>query len=56
MDAVKRIFWRDDETVMQLHVPRDQHVNEGEVLHLWKPVSVKIPLPPTDCVGHVGAG
>lgn len=22
MDAVKRLFWADDETVMQLHVPR----------------------------------
>lgn len=27
MDEVKRIFWRDDECVMQLHVPRSSHVS-----------------------------
>lgn len=57
MDAVKQIFWRDDETVMQLHVPRDRHVNLHDTcLHLWKPIDVKIPLPPTECVGPVGGG
>lgn len=51
MNEVKRIFWRDDETVMQLHVPRDRHINNHEFcLHLWKPIGVTIPLPPTEAV------
>lgn len=49
MDWVKRLFWRDDETVLQLHVPRDRHINfHGTCLHLWKPVGVDILLPPTE--------
>lgn len=52
MDFVKRIFWRDDETVMQLHVPRREHVNHHEFcLHLWRPIGVDIPLPPKIAVG-----
>lgn len=48
MDYVKRIFWRDDETVIQLHVPRDQHISYHDTcLHLWKPIGVDIPLPPS---------
>lgn len=47
MDYVKQLFWRDDETVIQLHVPRDQHINYHDTcLHLWKPIGVEIPLPP----------
>lgn len=52
MDLVKRIFWRDDETVMQLHVPRSDHVNLAKnALHLWKPVDAEIPRPPVELVG-----
>lgn len=52
MDFIKRIFWRDDELVLQFHVPRAQHVNLHEnCLHLWKPVGVEIPLPPPSTVG-----
>jgi len=51
MDYVKRLFWRDDETVIQLHVPRDQHINCHQTcLHLWKPIGVEIPLPPSIAV------
>lgn len=51
MDFVKRIFWRDDELVLQFHVPREQHINcHPYCLHLWKPVGVTIPLPPTKAV------
>ena len=56
MDFVKRIFWRDDETVIQLHVPRSQHVNFHETcLHLWKPIGFEIPLPPMITVGPTSA-
>jgi len=52
MDFIKRIFWRDDETVMQLHVPRNQHVNHHEFcLHMWKPINQSIPLPDPIMVG-----
>ena len=47
MDYVKRIFWRDDERVMQLHVPRSSHINvHPNCLHLWKPLKADIPRPP----------
>lgn len=51
MDFVKRLFWRDDETVMQLHVPRDEHKNfHPYCLHLWKPLKETIPRPPAIAV------
>lgn len=51
MDRVKRLFWDDDETVMQLHVPRRLHVNaHPNCLHLWRPIDVAIPLPPAVAV------
>lgn len=51
MDRVKRFFWEDHETVMQLHVPRNSHVNlHPNCLHLWRPTGAEIPLPPTIAV------
>ena len=51
MDWVKRVFWRDDETVMQLHVPRSSHINAHPYcLHLWRPLQSEIPLPPLETV------
>lgn len=52
MCFIKSIFWRDDETVLQFHVPKTDHVNYHQYcLHLWKPVGVEIPRPPAICVG-----
>lgn len=52
MDYVKRLFWRDDETVLQLHVSRESHINHHPYcLHLWKPTQTVIPLPPVEAVG-----
>lgn len=52
MDAIKRIFWRDDETVLQFHVPRSEHINcHPYCLHLWKLVGCDIPRPPLAAVG-----
>ena len=51
MDYVKRLFWADDETVLQFHVPRNQHINTHEyTLHLWRQVSVEVARPPQICV------
>ena len=47
MDYVKRLFWGDGETVMQLHVPRSEHKNlHPWCLHLFRPTNVEIPRPP----------
>lgn len=56
MDFVKRLFWRDDETVIQLHVPRNQHLSLAEhCLHLWKPIGIELPRPPQETVAPAGA-
>ena len=56
MDWVKRQFWSDDQCVMQLHVPRSDHINCNEfVLHLWRPIGQEIPRPPGYMVGPVAS-
>lgn len=51
MEWVKREFWEDTDTVMQLHVPPAEHVNHHEYcLHLWRPATPDvgtIPRPPS---------
>lgn len=52
MDYIKRLFWSDNDAVMQIHAPRSQWVNNHPyVLHLWKPMEAEIPLPPSILVG-----
>ena len=51
MEAIKSMFFGDD-TVMQLHVPRSDHVNDHpNCLHLWRPTEVEIPRPSSWMVG-----
>jgi len=51
MHWVKRLFWRDDETVVQYHPPKHLHVNVHDyTLHLWKHQKSEYVLPPTDAV------
>lgn len=51
MAAVKDLFWRDDETVIQIHPPKDLHVNVHEFcLHLWRNTNAEQPLPPIQFV------
>lgn len=46
MTWVKGEFWRDEEVVMQLHVPKAEHKNEHKFcLHLWRPLDKVIPRP-----------
>lgn len=48
MEWVRDQFWEPDELVVQFSVPRAQHVNHHPFcLHLWKPIGVAIPLPPS---------
>lgn len=52
MEHVKRLFFRDDEAAMQLHVPPSDHVNfHPYCLHLWRPQHAEIPRPPARLVG-----
>jgi hypothetical protein len=52
MEYVKRMFFRDNETVMQLHVPESEHINcHPNCLHLWRPINETIPRPPGWMVG-----
>lgn len=38
MEAVRRLFFKDEECAMQLGVPRADHVNvHPNVLHWWRP-------------------
>jgi hypothetical protein len=51
METVKRTFFRFDETAMQLHVPPSEHINcHPNCLHMWRPHSVPIPMPPIELV------
>ena len=46
MEYVKRLFFKDDETAMQLHVPPSLHISyHPNCLHLWRPWRVDIPMP-----------
>jgi hypothetical protein len=53
MEQIKRMFFKDDETAMQLHVPDGDHVNmHPYCLHLWRPTNGEmIPRPPSIYVG-----
>lgn len=51
MCFVKRLFWEDEETVIQFHPSKSEYVNTHPfVLHLWKPLHFGILLPPKHCV------
>lgn len=52
MEHVKRLFFKDDETAMQLHVPPSDHISiHPYCLHLWRPHDTEIPRPPSWMVG-----
>lgn len=47
MDQIYKLFFLPTETVMQLHVPSADHVNDmPNCLHLWLPREEVIPRPP----------
>lgn len=52
MCRIKSLFWDDEETVMQLHPPKSKWINNHpHCLHMWRPKSGEIPLPPEITVG-----
>lgn len=56
MDAIKRLFFKDDEVAFQLHVPPTDHINHHPYcLHIWRPHGIEIPRPPAYMVGPIGS-
>lgn len=48
MDQIKRLFFHPWETAMQLHVPPSDHISvHPYCLHIWRPQSADIPMPPS---------
>ncbi|HZS18155.1 MAG TPA: hypothetical protein VFA51_09525 [Candidatus Udaeobacter sp.] len=51
MEYVKRLFFKANETAMQLHVPPVEYINyHSHSLHLWRPHNTEIPRPPNERV------
>jgi hypothetical protein len=52
MCQVKAMFWDEDDCVIQYHPPRSEYVNNHQnCLHLWRPIGVSLPMPPSIMVG-----
>lgn len=57
MEHIAALFFKDDETAMQLHVPAGDHVNNHPYcLHWWRPHDTDIPRPDAIMVGIKSAG
>jgi hypothetical protein len=51
MCEVKRLFWLENETVVEFHPAQSEYVNcHPHTLHLWKMVQGQFPVPPKVCV------
>ena len=52
MCQVKALFWGDDDCVVQYHPSHSEYVNNHQnCLHLWRPVGIAMPMPPSIMVG-----
>lgn len=56
MEWVREQFFEPHETVVQFSVPRDEHIaghtrRARYCLHLWRPIGIVIPRPPSSTVG-----
>jgi hypothetical protein len=52
MCYVKGLCWNEDETVIQYHPAKQDYVNYHPfVLHLWRPIGIELPKPPTIMIG-----
>lgn len=57
MEFIAGLFFEDDETAMQLHVPASDHVNNHPYcLHWWRPHSAQVPRPDAIMVGIKNMG
>jgi len=47
MCFIKDLFWDEEDCVIQYHPPKSKYVNNHKnVLHLWRPMNIDIPMPP----------
>lgn len=51
MCYVKDLFWEAEEVVIQYHPRASAYINFTEALHMWRPLGVVLPEPPTSLVG-----
>lgn len=52
MCYVKSLFWEEEDWVIQYHPAKSEYVNNDEfVLHLWRPLTSDLPIPPSWMVG-----
>ena len=52
MCFIKEMFWDAEDCVIQYHPPKSVYINvHPNCLHLWRPVGMVIPLPPTWMIG-----
>lgn len=52
MCYIKDLCWNDNETVIQYHPAKSDYVNfHPFVLHLWRPIDIDFPKPPTIMIG-----
>lgn len=52
MCFVKDVFWEPHEMAVQYHPPASEYVNHHPwTLHIWKPIDMVIPMPPSLLVG-----
>jgi hypothetical protein len=54
MAEVKKLFWGEEETVIQFHPRKSAHINEmPHCLHLWKLTATEYLLPPKELIGSL---
>lgn len=52
MCRIKNMFWDEEDVVIQYHPKKSEYVNNHPyVLHLWRPINIEIPTPPSIYVG-----
>jgi hypothetical protein len=52
MEQIAGLFFQTDETAVQYHVPKSEHVNiHSYCLHWWRPTDEILPKPPANMVG-----
>lgn len=56
MCFVKSLFWDDEDCVVQFHPPKSEYVDNVEALHMWRPIGIELPCPPSILVGYKELG
>lgn len=57
MAYIKSLFWDAQDCVVQFHPPESEYVNNHPFcLHMWRPLRLEIPLPPSILVGYRDIG